>query len=124
MTGKENRVIKTLQEQLTDGIDWPSKEDVSGSIFSLFNIQYTYKLPIINLARGILRKRETYASLTVEDIEDMVKNRLEDSKSITYYHNYKYEYRDYALAIEWIEGAVRYFKKMNNSFIVCIDLYC
>ena len=73
--------------------------------------------------QGYIGKRKTYAILTVEDIEGMVKNRLEDSKSITYYHNYKYEHRDYALAIEWIEGAVRDFKTfLNNSFVV-IFLY-
>ena len=72
-------------------------------MFSLFTIQYTYKLPVIDIARGKLGKRLTSARLTVEDIEHMVENRLEDKSTISHFPG-----KDYALAIEWVEGAVRY----------------
>ena len=88
---------------MTGDIEWPTKEDVAGSAFSLFTIQYTFKIPITNLAKGMLGKRVTHATLTVEDIEHIVNTRFEDTKSITNFAG-----KDYALAVEWIEGAVRY----------------
>ena len=99
----DNEILSTLREQITEDIKWPTKEDVAGSVFSLFTIQYTFKLPITKLARGIIGKRVTHATLTVEDIEHIVNTRFEDTKSITNFPG-----KDYALAVEWIEGAVRY----------------
>ena len=71
--------------------------------FSLFTIQYTYRVPIINLAQGIFGKRKTSARLSVEEIEQIVNNRLEDDSTISHFPG-----KDYALAIEWVEGALRY----------------
>ena len=85
------------------GIDFPTKQDVSGSVHSLFSIQYTYRIPLANLAKGILGNRQTFAFLTAQDINEIVRNRMNDSKSIT-----NYAQKDYALSIEWMEGAVRY----------------
>ena len=104
MVSKENnRMLSTLREQITDAMDWPSKVDVAGSAFSLFTIQYTYRIPVVDLAEGILGKRITSAKLTVEDIEEIVNNRLEDHNTISHFPG-----KDYALAIEWVEGAIRY----------------
>ena len=103
LTLSENcKILSALQEQIAYKIEWPTKVDVSGSAFSLFTIQYTYRIPVINLARGILGKRITLAKLSVEDIEQIVNNRLEDHNTISHFPG-----KDYALAIEWVEGAIR-----------------
>ena len=92
--------MRDAAEEVTE---WPTKLDVAGAVFSLFTIQYTYKLPVIDIARGKLGKRLTLAKLTIEDIEHMVGNRLEDQSTISQFPG-----KDYALAIEWVEGAIRY----------------
>ena len=103
LTLSENcKILSALQEQIAYEIEWPTKVDVSGSAFSLFTIQYTYRIPVINLALGILGKRNTLAKLSVEDIEQIVNNRLEDHNTISHFPG-----KDYALAIEWVEGAIR-----------------
>ena len=103
MSKENNKILSTLREQITDVKDWPSKVDVAGSAFSLFTIQYTYRIPVVDLAGGILGERITSAKLTVEDIEDIVNNRLEDHNTISHFPG-----KDYALAIEWVEGAIGY----------------
>ena len=95
-------MLSAIREQITEDIEWPTKEDVSGSAFSLFTIQYTYQIPITNLARGILGKQVTHARLTAEDIKHIVNSRIKDNKSIANLPG-----KDYALAVEWIEGAIR-----------------
>ena len=93
---------------MTD-IEFPTDEDVSGSIFSLFAIQYTYRLPILNLARGILGKRKTFAWLSVQDIHELVRNRLNDDRPTTKSVGEQFrKIKDYAIGIEWIEGSIRY----------------
>ena len=97
-------------------MEWPTKVDVAGSAFSLFTIQYTYRIPVVNLARGILGQITTSAKLTVEDIEEIVNNRLEDHNTISHFPG-----KDYALAIEWVEGAIRWV--VCNLCIVCLPQY-
>ena len=89
-------------------IEWPTTLDVAGSVFSLFTIQYTYTLPVVDLARGNLGKRKTFARLTIEDIERIVELRLEDETTITHFPG-----RDFALAIEWVEAAIRFLFRFD-----------
>ena len=99
---EQNDLLSRLREHMK-GIEFPTKQDVSGSVHSLFSIQYTYRIPVAKLAKGILGTRKTFAVLTAQDIKEIVRNRMNDSKSIT-----NYAQKDYALSIEWIDGAIRY----------------
>ena len=60
------------------GIDFPTKQDVSGSVHSIFSIQYTYRIPVTNLARGVLGTRQTFAVLSAQDINEIVRNRMNE----------------------------------------------
>ena len=113
MISENNKILSALKEQISYEIEWPTKVDVSGCAFSLFTIQYTYRIPIINLAQGILGKRKTSARLNVEDIEQIVNNRLEDDSTISHFPG-----KDYALAIEWVEGALRYRNSFKGYFFL------
>ena len=108
---EDSKILQRLREQIGFEIEWPTKVDVSGSAFSLFTIQYTYRIPVINLARGILGERVTTAKLSIEDIEHIVNNRLEDHSTISHFPG-----KDYALAIEWVEGALRYLITIYDLF--------
>ena len=92
-----------MRDAVEEVNEWPTKLDVAGAVFALFTIQYTYKLPVIDIARGMLGNRQTLARLTIEDIKHMVVKRLEDQYTISHFPG-----KDYALAIEWVEGAIRY----------------
>ena len=83
-------------------IEWPTSLDLAGSAFSLFTIQYTFKLRVVDVMRGKLGKRQTFARLRIKDIERIVELRLDDETTITHFPG-----KDFAIAIEWIEGAIR-----------------
>ena len=100
--GKNSEILSVAREHIIGKMEWPSKLDVAGSVFSLVTIQYTYKIPVMDLAKGKLRKRDTKATLTIDDIEDIVHKRMEDRTSLTHLPG-----KDYAIAIEWLEAAVR-----------------
>ena len=110
---ENNKILSALKEQISYELEWPTKVDVSGCAFSLFTIQYTYRVPVINLAQGIFGKRKTSARLSVEEIEQIVNNRLEDDSTISHFPG-----KDYALAIEWVEEALRY----KNSYFLLFYL--
>lgn len=99
---KNNEILSVAREHIIGKMEWPTKLDVAGSVFSLVTIQYTYKIPITDLAKGKLGKRDTKATLTIDDIEDIVHNRMKDHTSLTHLPG-----KDYAIAIEWLEAAVR-----------------
>ena len=104
-------MITLLREEMKRVIEWPTTLDVAGSVFSLFTIQYTFKIPVVDLARGKLGKRETFAKLSIDDIERIVETRLEDETTITHFPG-----KDFALAIEWVEGAIRFIFRFSFSF--------
>ena len=99
---KNNEILSVAREHIIGKMEWPTKLDVAGSVFSLVTIQYTYKIPITDLATGKLRKRDTKATLTIDDIEDIVHKRMKDHTSLT-----RLPGKDYAIAIGWLEAAVR-----------------
>ena len=85
---------------MVDNFELPTKLDVSGVVFSLVTIQYTYKIPVIDLAKGKVGKKATKATLTITDIEHIVQEILEDHLSPS-----REVGKDYAIAIEWLEAA-------------------
>ena len=99
---ENNELLKHLRDEVEAEIEWPTKLDVAGSVFSLFTIQYTFQIPVVDLARGKIGKRQTLAKLSIDDIERIVETRLEDETTITHFPG-----KDFALAIEWVEGAIR-----------------
>ena len=84
-------------------MEWPKESDVSGATFSLVVIQFTYKIPVLSLINGKIGRQQTKAKLTIGDIQDIVADRLLQDSSLSHIRGAK----DYAIAIEWIEAAIR-----------------
>ena len=85
-------------------MEWPKESVVSGATFSLVVIQFTYKISLHSFINGKIGSRQTKAKLTIDDIQDIVANRLLQDSSLSHIPGAK----DYAIAIEWIEAAIRY----------------
>ena len=84
-------------------MEWPNESDVAGASFSLVNIQFTYRIPVLSFTNGRIGSRQTKAKLTIDDIEDIVADRLLKDASISDINGAT----DYAIAIEWIEASIR-----------------
>ncbi len=102
---------------LMSKVDWPEENDYkgtkiqkewfvfdardAGSIHGILRVQFTYRLPILDLARGRIRDRQTLARLTVEDIFFLASERLDGKNPLLINGG-----TDYAIAIEWAEAAL------------------
>lgn len=81
---------------------WPDKLDVQGAMVSLLRIQNVYMLPVIDIANGILSDKKTHARLTVDDLYEIGKDRLETIGLVR-----ELPSPDFALAVEWLEAALQ-----------------
>lgn len=84
-----------------EAMTWPSTDDYKGSILGLLRVQYTYQLPLVNLARGQIRSKSTHARLSVDDCFFLAKERIEGANPLLISGGI-----DYAVAIEWAEAAL------------------
>ena len=83
-------------------ITWPEVDDLKGAIHGLLRIQYTYRLEAVDVAKGLLRGRQTLARLSPEDCLFLAEGRLQGDDPLRKDHT-----KEYALAIEWVEAAVQ-----------------
>ena len=86
-----------------DGIEWPDRDDLMGALQGLLRAQHTYMLPTKELARGKLKNRKTLARLSAEDCVEIASHCLSGNQLPLWT---KFEYPQYALAIEWLEAAL------------------
>ena len=81
--------------------DWPSSEvDFNGASLGLVRAQYTYQLPILDLAQGRIKSKFTFARLSHDDCYSIAKDRFQGTNPILPSGG-----KDYAMAIEWSEAA-------------------
>ena len=100
---ENSEILSMVRDHIIGNMEWPSKSDVAGAVFSLVTIQYTYKIPVVDFVKGKIGKRNTKATLTIDDIEHIVQGRMQDNKS----HSHILFGNNYAIAIEWLEAGIR-----------------
>lgn len=76
-------------------------DDYKGAILGLLRVQFTYELPIVDLAKGWIKHKATHARLSVGDCFFLAKERIEGHNPML-----KSGGVDYAVAIEWAEAAL------------------
>ena len=94
-TSEENtQRITTKIREMRSIKKWPTNEDLEGVILALCKIQHTYRVSILDLAKGIIGRHKTHAYLTSEDCFKIAQSQMQP----------KIEF--FALAIEWAEAAL------------------
>ena len=104
-----------MKDLVSEDLMFPTKEDVSGAIFSLMVLSLTYRFHPIKLVDGQLGDIETQARLSIEDVMHIINECLESKQSLfdsgqlgdSGKSNETRNITHYALAIEWTEAAER-----------------
>jgi hypothetical protein len=84
-------------------VDWPEEVDYKGAIHGLMRVHFTYQLPPVDLARGLIRNRQTLARLSSQDCLFLAQERMQGDNPLLVEGGI-----DYAVAIEWAEAALEY----------------
>ena len=83
MQNRDNETIRVIHDKLLEipSKEWPNDdEDFHLVLDGLLRVQYTYQLPISDLAKGLIRNRKTNAYLSPEDC-DFIENQAKSAFS-------------------------------------------
>jgi len=83
----------------------PSLGDFDGAAMALARIQFTYRIPVSDLAKGIINGVETEARLTADELFEIAEQRV--SGRVISKHGHP---KDYAIAFEFAEAALEICK--------------
>lgn len=100
LDGPPHPILSEIQK-LMGAHQWPDALDYNGAIHALLRVQYTYQLPIIDLARGKIQNRFTQARMDVQDCYFLARERIQGDNPLMVSGGI-----DYAIAIEWAEAAL------------------
>jgi len=107
---KENKTndLDVLIEKTFEKVEMPAMEDLEEATQAIARIQFVYRLDPVEMAEGIIKGVKTEGKLTVRQMMMIASNRLSGAaKPIR-----PDLLNEFALAIEWTEGALR---KAKNS---------
>ena len=88
---RDNETLRIIHDKLLEipSKEWPSDdEDFHLVLDGLLRVQYTYQLPISDLAKGLIRNRKTNAYLSPEDctyIENQAKTAFSEQDHMSDY---------------------------------------
>jgi len=111
--GPKKEVIRDLVWRIIGQreFDWvPTDADVEGASQSLARLQFAYRLDPTEIAFGKLREIQTEARLSVMDMMEIAERRGSGRVPMRPQIS-----REYALAIEWAEGALRLSYMLGGS---------
>ena len=108
---EENPIRSVVKKHMSEGMEFPGKNDLSGATFSLWILPLMYRFHPIELVDGNIGGIQTNAKLNFDDIIHVSDECIQSRKSLfldtkrSYFKNVKSNNLNYAVAIEWIEAA-------------------
>ena len=88
-------------EELVEKMEMPEENDLEGVTQAIARIQFAYQLDPVEMARGSIKGVQTEGRLSVEQMMNIAKRRISGAQPMRPAIG-----KEYALAIEWAEGAL------------------
>ena len=109
----EQNTTAILEEEIgsiVEEVDMPTEADLQGAIQSIARIQFAYRLDPVDLAAGIIQGVHTEGRLSVRQMMMIAESRIGGLHPLRQDTG-----KEYALAIEWAEGALTITKTKEDE---------
>jgi len=109
----EQHRTATIEERIqsiVEDMEMPTENDLEGATQAIARIQFAYRLDPVEMAEGLIRGVNTEGRLSVRQMMMIAESRISGAQPMR-----PHIVKEFALAIEWAEGALTITKNKGND---------